>query len=76
MPDAGYGAPAMVGQCPPASDVPDAPIAVTLPLGAGAGGAILWWLRRKRSRSSVKEGDEGGIPRGIHQQPGQFEESS
>jgi len=64
-PDAGFGAPAMVGLCPPASDVPDAPIAVMLPLGAAAGGSILWMLRRKRSRRSVNRGAEGGIPRGI-----------
>jgi hypothetical protein len=73
MPDAGYGANATLVQCAPQTDVPDAPVAVMLPVGAGLTGAILLWLRRKRSRSSVKEGDEGGIPR-HPEQPGQCED--
>ncbi len=68
-PDAGFGAPAVVAECPPAADIPEAPVALMLPLGAGLGGAILLGLRRKRSRRSVKEGDEGGIPRGSADSP-------
>jgi hypothetical protein len=61
-PDAGFGAPATLAVCPPAADVPEVPAALLLPAVAGAGGAILFGIRRKRSRRSVKEEDEGGIP--------------
>lgn len=63
-PDAGFGAPAEITLCPPAADIPEVPLAAMLPISAAVGGAILLGLRRKGSRRSVKESDEGGIQRG------------
>ena len=73
-PDGGFGAPPMIGQCPPAADIPEVPMAVLLPLGAGFAGVMLMVLRRKRSAASVNNSSAGGIP--VGQEPTQPARSS
>jgi len=63
-PVGGFGAAPMIGQCPPAADIPDAPTPLLLPFGAAAAGGLVMLLRRKRSRVSVNQEGAGGIPVG------------